>query len=519
MSRSTKWKFAVVAGISQYLVYAEAKYCAFEIHGEPKYYMCPRTEYCCNFGCCVSPGFQIYHLWYYWLLVIIMFLVCSGGGWWYRYWLQGRYRAAASSIPTRPSNSRTQNSLRGPTCQAQQARITYNTARNTVLLHRMWKGPHRNANSTVYNGASATSSTTHYQNTSVVLNDTNCPYYQLYGPPPSYETVIAQTRNKFSTPSSPELLQSNQNHRSSLPTSSDTSGFAAQCFYNVPSRLPTGLEVPHYGPQRLESFDTTEYVRLASQYGSGQGNEASHFTRGFVYERSSGANAAQSPTDCEREGSTSVNTNLANSPDDGGFLIARMDCLNNSCVLDRSLQCHTSTGNFTGIGVHGISRGEYKQFNAPNSSVSELTSEPVATTSSTFGFERCPSSSQRSSKRPEPRNIQGGSLKITKRRGQQIKYHEAFRANRRLSSVDYESPSTSRQHPDESTRIDSQFNPSSNVIFAINPDVDSTDQRHGYRHQYNQQQQRSFALLNAEQSSTNSNFESKPKLDRSRSLD
>lgn len=69
-----------------------------------------------------------------------MFLVCSGGGWWYRYWLQGRYRAAASAIPTRSSNSRSQNSLRNAPCQAQQARITYNSARNTVLLHRMWKG-------------------------------------------------------------------------------------------------------------------------------------------------------------------------------------------------------------------------------------------------------------------------------------------------------------------------------------------------------------------------------------------
>lgn len=70
-----------------------------------------------------------------------MFLVCSGGGWWYRYWLQGRYRAAASAIPTRVSNSRAQNSLRGGTmCQGQRARITYNSARNTVLLHRMWKG-------------------------------------------------------------------------------------------------------------------------------------------------------------------------------------------------------------------------------------------------------------------------------------------------------------------------------------------------------------------------------------------
>ncbi|XP_012276335.1 uncharacterized protein LOC105697543 [Orussus abietinus] len=212
MGRHAKWKLAVVAGISQCLVYAEAKYCALEIHGEPRYYACPKNEYCCNFGCCVSPGFQIYHLWYYWLLVIIMFLVCSGGGWWYRYWLQGRYRAAASAIPSRSSNSRTQNPLRGPTCQAQQARITYNSARNTVLLHRMWKGPHRNMASSGYNGAA--SSSAHFQNTSVVLNDSNCPYYQLYGPPPSYETVIAQTRGKIPSPTSPEGSRSPLSHAS-----------------------------------------------------------------------------------------------------------------------------------------------------------------------------------------------------------------------------------------------------------------------------------------------------------------
>lgn len=84
---------------------------------------------------------QLFLQFYHRILVIIMFLVCSGGGWWYRYWLQGRYRAAASAIPTRVSNSRAQNSLRGGTmCQGQRARITYNSARNTVLLHRMWKG-------------------------------------------------------------------------------------------------------------------------------------------------------------------------------------------------------------------------------------------------------------------------------------------------------------------------------------------------------------------------------------------
>jgi hypothetical protein len=169
--------------------------------------------------------------------------------------------------------------------------------------------------------------------------------------------------------------------------------------------------------------------------------------------------------------------------------------------------------------VHGISRREHIQFNSPNSSLSEVISEPVATTSSTFGFESCPSSSQRPSNRSQLRNLQGGSLKITKRRGQQAKYQEALHASRRLSSVDYESPSTSRQYPDESTCLDSQFNPSSNVILAANAAVDPPDQRHGYHHRYNQQMQRSLALPNAKQSSTNFNLESKRKLDRSRSLD
>ncbi|EFN89641.1 hypothetical protein EAI_09351 [Harpegnathos saltator] len=157
MARNTKKKLAIFAGTSKCLIYAEAKYCASEIPGEIKYYE---------------------------ILVIIMFLVCSGGGWWYRYWLQGRYRAAASAIPTRSSNTRSQNSLRNTPCQAQQAR------------------PQRNAAAPAYNGNATTS--THYQNMNVVLNDANCPYYQLYGPPPSYDTVIAQTRGKISNPASPE---------------------------------------------------------------------------------------------------------------------------------------------------------------------------------------------------------------------------------------------------------------------------------------------------------------------------
>ncbi|XP_015588324.1 uncharacterized protein LOC107264509 isoform X2 [Cephus cinctus] len=261
-----KWKLAgIFAGISNgCIVYAEAKYCAFEIGGGQKYYACASAEYCCNFGCCVSPGFPIYHLWYYWLLVIIMFLVCSGGGWWYRYWLQGRYRAAASAIPSRTTTMRTQNPLRGPTCQAQQARITYNSARNTVLLHRMWKGPHRSVTSPAYNGAAASS--THFQNTSVVLNENTCPYYQLYGPPPSYETVIAQTRGKVSNPTSPE------NSRTSLQTPPVQSRSMPPCYahpYGMAPRRNDNMDSAHtsnrgINSRQLDGYDTPGYPHYAS---------------------------------------------------------------------------------------------------------------------------------------------------------------------------------------------------------------------------------------------------------------
>ncbi|KAL6422556.1 hypothetical protein ACFW04_010658 [Cataglyphis niger] len=233
MVRNSKKKLAIFAGTSKCLIYAEAKYCVGNMPEELKYYECSRTEYCCTFGCCVSPGLHFHHLWYYWILVIIMFLVCSGGGWWYRYWLQGRYRAAASAIPTRSFYPRSQNH-RNTSCRAQQARITYNSARNTVLLHRMWKGPQRNTAASAYNGNATTS--THYQNMNVVLNNTSCPYYQLYGPPPSYETVIAQTRGKISNPASPESsARLNLQTANVIPNPS-----VSQCFFytcNSPARL------------------------------------------------------------------------------------------------------------------------------------------------------------------------------------------------------------------------------------------------------------------------------------------
>ncbi|XP_070156604.1 uncharacterized protein [Polyergus mexicanus] len=260
MVRNSKKKLAIFAGTSKCLIYAEAKYCAGNMPGELKYYECSRTEYCCTFGCCVSPGLHFHHLWYYWILVIIMFLVCSGGGWWYRYWLQGRYRAAASAIPTRSFYPRSQNSLRNTSCRAQQARITYNSARNTVLLHR----PQRNTAASTYNGNATTS--THYQNMNVVLNNNSCPYYQLYGPPPSYETVIAQTRGKISNPASPESsARLNLQTANVIPNPN-----VSQCFFytcNSPARLVDGnsSQSDNAASHQLDNHENVPFAHF-SQY-------------------------------------------------------------------------------------------------------------------------------------------------------------------------------------------------------------------------------------------------------------
>lgn len=73
----------------------------------------------------------------------------------------------------------------------------------------------------------------------VVLNNTSCPYYQLYGPPPSYETVIAQTRGKISNPASPESsARLNLQTANVIPNPS-----VSQCFFytcNSPARLIDG---------------------------------------------------------------------------------------------------------------------------------------------------------------------------------------------------------------------------------------------------------------------------------------
>lgn len=98
-------------------------------------------------------------------------------------------------------------------------------------------------NTPAYNTAA---SSTHFQSTSVVLSDTDCPYYQLYGPPPSYETVIAQTRGKWHGCSKPAFMSPEQSRILPNPA-------ANQCFahsYMPPPRIdevPEGAEPQQNG--------------------------------------------------------------------------------------------------------------------------------------------------------------------------------------------------------------------------------------------------------------------------------
>lgn len=103
----------------------------------------------------------------------------------------------------------------------------------------------------------------------VVLNDANCPYYQLYGPPPSYETVIAQTRGKISNPASPESSGARMGLQAAnvVPNPS-----VPQCFFytcNSPARLVDGnstqCQSDNANSRQLDNHENVPFAHF-SQY-------------------------------------------------------------------------------------------------------------------------------------------------------------------------------------------------------------------------------------------------------------
>ncbi|XP_012230505.1 uncharacterized protein [Linepithema humile] len=541
MTRNSKKKLAIFAGTSKCLIYAEAKYCASEMPGEIKYYECPKTEYCCAFGCCVSPGLHFHHLWYYWILVIIMFLVCSGGGWWYRYWLQGRYRAAASAIPTRPSNTRSQNSLRNASCQAQQARITYNSARNTVLLHRMWKGPQRNAAAPWNNGNASTS--THYQNMNVVWNDANCPYYQLYGPPPSYETVIAQTRGKISNPASPESSSTARLNLQSANVIPNPS--VPQCFYypcNSPARLVNGntnqCQSDNANSHQFDSVPIAHFSQYCAANGAISQNMcvplecpeksiasgSSNFTRGYQSssQRLPGYLMDRSPDASDTENATH------------GYEVQNVEehAMLNINAATSSYREHSTwhANDQSLLKVHGkISLQDKNRASQPRCvTMAETHTTSLKSEDSGSENERTfPLVSATQRNFPRERTNYGGSLRLPRRhtRGVTCQGNSFQRVSPKKSSSIPQNAFNIAQTASESTppntsslarmadveASSSQSNPSNNVI--LEPFIFENAQSPPRR---NIEEVRGSYAMNR---STNFDLESKHKLDRSKSLD
>ena len=192
-----------------------------------------------------------------------MFLLCSGGGWWYRYWLQNRYRTCpGSALPVTSSGSR---HCRLPTRAASSqprrpsrprvARVSYNPSRDAVLLHRVWKGP-RNCPPPSYsstqgefsNDASPcppVSSPSHVAHSSAGITGQECPYYQLYGPPPSYESVMSGVVEN----SLPVVSTAVQSNTAASPTLPETPYAASTTDNNVITSLHSPTRRAHSSEQ------------------------------------------------------------------------------------------------------------------------------------------------------------------------------------------------------------------------------------------------------------------------------
>lgn len=126
-----------------------------------------------------------------------MFMICSGGGWWYRFCRQSETNTTYPSIP-QPINSHytthnTRDSHRRNSTElsSRRSRSSHyhgrSRNRDQFYLSHMWKGP-SNQFPPSYFSSNQYSLQTNGQHTTNFHQE--CPYHILYGPPPSYDSVI-----------------------------------------------------------------------------------------------------------------------------------------------------------------------------------------------------------------------------------------------------------------------------------------------------------------------------------------
>ncbi|KZC11846.1 hypothetical protein WN55_03685 [Dufourea novaeangliae] len=390
----------------------------------------------------------------------------------------------------------------------------------------------------------------------VVLNDANCPYDQLYGPPPSYETVIAQTRGKISNPASPESSGARINGQSPSVLSNPA---APQCFSYActPStRLNAGMEQNaqyqsgNASPRHIDNPEAIPFARFPP-YCLGDGPIRQNVCVPFNYQeqpfvpgdsfarvyQGTSTNYASYPMDKSSDTSDPENQSYE-VPRMERYMMVNIDCTAGSSgeqsvweSSDRSIsKVHgrLEIGGSEGLEDNGR---EHQRRNATDTASGLFAIRETEENCANDSESTMNSSEDFESEFSRSRRVYGGSLKATGRYAGNAKCEE-YSVQRAFSKtmphsceglintepataiicVSRDNASPLEEDTADASASSFQSNPSSNVIlesFVSDGASSSTEYAENER-------ERRSCLANA---STNIDFESKHRLDRSKSLD
>jgi len=368
----------------------------------------------------------------------------------------------------------------------------------------------------------------------VVLNDADCPYYQLYGPPPSYETVIAQTRGKISNPASPESSAARLNLQTAnvIPNPS-----VPQCFFyncNSPARLIDGnssqCQSDNANVHQLDNHESVPFAHF-SQYCTT--NDGQNICVPLEY-----------PEEPVASGGSNFTCSYQNSPHRlPGYPTDRSDVLsakNATCGYEipnteehaiRSTEAATGSygerspwhGNDQSVRIHGITvqdenRASQKRcvMTTDTRTLSPKSEESGSENELKHTFNVVPVMQRNF---PRERTNYGGSLRLPRRHTDVIYQGDGFQnvlrrdlnASQRSTFNSAQTTASKGANSLEQDANSSQSNPSNNVILEsfIFENVQLPPSE-------NVEEVRDLHAMNR---SINFDLESKHKLDRSKSLD